>query len=72
MEGKGSAFVKGGLGCLGAFLIIGLFIVLIGGNMHIDAGGACCLFVGGGLIGLLVLWVYSKGKEDGAGGGGEY
>jgi hypothetical protein len=72
MEGTGSAFVKGGLGCLGAFLIIGLFFVLIGGHMHIDAGGACCLFVGGGLIGLLVLWIYNKGKEDGSDGGDGY
>lgn len=64
-----SAFVKGGFGCLGAFLVIGLLFVLFGGSMHIDAGGACCLFIGGGLIGLLVLWIYNKGKEDGAGGG---
>lgn len=64
MEDKGQAFIKGGVGCLIAFFVIGLFMVLIGGSMHIDAGGACCLFVGGGLLGLLVLWIYNKGKED--------
>ncbi|MEM6258914.1 MAG: hypothetical protein AAF711_06565 [Planctomycetota bacterium] len=67
MEDKAGAFVKGGLGCLAAFLVIGLCAVVLGGSMHIDAGGACCLFVGGGLLGLLVLWIYNKGKQDGGG-----
>ena len=37
----------------------------IGGSMQIDAGGAICLFVCGGLIGLLVLWIYNKGRDQG-------
>jgi hypothetical protein len=62
---KGTAFVKGGLGCLGAFLVVGLGVVLFGGSMHIDLGGAVCLFVCGGGIGLLVLWIYNRGKRAG-------
>jgi hypothetical protein len=65
MAEKGSAFVKGGLGCLGAFLVVGLVFVVFGGTMRIDAGGAICLFVGGGAIGLVVLWIYNRGKRSG-------
>jgi hypothetical protein len=61
---KGSAFVKGGCGCLLAFLAIGLIFVLLGGSMHIDLGGAIVLFVVGGVIGLVVLAVYNKGRRD--------
>jgi len=61
---KSEAFVKGGCGCLVAFFVIGLFFVLIGGSMHIDIGGALMLFVIGGLIGLLGLAVYNKGKSS--------
>jgi len=61
---KSEAFVKGGCGCLVAFFVIGLFFVLIGGSMHIDIGGALMLFVIGGLIGLVVLAVYNKGKSS--------
>lgn len=64
IEEQAGAFAKGGCGCLIAFAVIALFFVLIGGSAHIDVGGAICLFVGGGLIGLLVLWVYNKGKQD--------
>ena len=46
--------------------------MLIGGSMHIDAGGACCLFVFGGLLGLLVLWIYNKGREDESHGDNDY
>ena len=66
MSEKASAFAKGGVGCLVAFLVIGLIAVVMGGRMHIDAGGACCLFVCGGLLGLLTLWIYNRGKQDGA------
>lgn len=72
MEDQASAFAKGGCGCLVAFLVIGLFCVLIGGSMHIDAGGACCLFAFGGLLGLLVLWIYNKGREDESHGDNDY
>ena len=71
----GEHFVKGGLGCLGAFLAIGLLVVLAGGTMRIDAGGAIFLFVIGGGIGLLYLWAKQKGRDearrnDGGGGAG--
>ena len=72
MGDQGSAFLKGGIGCLVAFFVIGLLFVVMGGSMHIDAGGACCLFVGGGLLGLLVLWIYNKGKEDASNGDDRY
>ncbi|MHC4399480.1 MAG: hypothetical protein ACYTG0_07360 [Planctomycetota bacterium] len=65
MTSKGDVFVKGGLGCLGAFFVIGLVFVLVGGSMHIDIGGAVLLFVIGGVIGLIVLAIYSKGVREG-------
>ena len=61
---KGSAFVKGGCGCLLAFFAIGMLCVMIGGNMHIDLCGAIMLFIIGGVIGLIVLAVYNKGQRD--------
>ncbi len=64
MSEKGDAFVKGGCGCIVAFLVIGLSCVLIGGSMHIDIFGAIMLFVIGGVIGLIVLAIYNKGKQD--------
>ena len=64
-NGSGSAFVKGGLGCLAAFLVIGLVAVLLGGHMHIDAGGACLLLVIGGVLGLIVFAIYKKGYTQG-------
>lgn len=60
----GGAFVKGGFGCIIAFIVIGLFCVMIGGSMHIDIGGALLLFVIGGIIGLVVLAIYNKGRRD--------
>ena len=64
MDEKGEAFFKGGCGCLVAFAVIAIIAVMIGGRAHIDIGGALCLFVGGGLLGLLVLAIYNKGKRD--------
>ncbi|MBN1975034.1 MAG: hypothetical protein JW787_15440 [Sedimentisphaerales bacterium] len=64
MSDKGEAFVKGGCGCLIAFIVIGLSCVLIGGHMHIDIFGAILLFAIGGVIGLIVLAIYNKGKQD--------
>ena len=65
MGDKGGAFVKGGLGCLGVFVLLAIIALVAGGRVHIDAGGAICLFVGGGLVGLLVLWIYNKGRDAG-------
>jgi hypothetical protein len=65
MSKKGSAFAKGGFGCILAFLAIGLLCVLLGGRMYIDLGGAIILFVIGGIIGLIVLAIYNKGYSEG-------
>ena len=67
MGEKANAFWKGGCGCLIAFAVFALIAILIGGRAHIDIGGAILLFVIGGLIGLLVLWIYNKGKRDSSG-----
>jgi len=63
MGEKTEAFTKGGCGCLIAFLVIGLLCVLVGGSVHIDIGGAIALFLIGGVIGLVVLAIYNKGKN---------
>lgn len=64
MGDKSQAFAKGGCGCLIAFAVIGVLVLAIGGSVHIDPLGAVCLFVVGGLIGLGVLMIYNKGKND--------
>jgi hypothetical protein len=64
MNGKGQAFVKGGCGCLLAFAAVALLAVVVGGRAHIDLGGAVCLFVVGGVVGLVVLAIYNKGRRD--------
>ena len=65
MASSGGAFIKGGCGCLVVFFVIGLLCVAIGGSMHIDLGGFICLFVCGGLLGLLVLAIYNSGVRKG-------
>ncbi len=67
MGEKARAFAKGGCGCLAAFVVFAGIALLLGGSAHIDAGGAVFLFVLGGLLGLLVLWIYNKGKREGGG-----
>ena len=57
MGEKGQAFVKGGCGCLLAFGALALAALIFGGSFNIDLGGAACLFVTDGLIGLLVLMI---------------
>ena len=76
-DGTGEHFVKGGVGCLVAFFVIGFLVAAAGGSVFIDAGGAIMLFVIGGGIGLLYLWAKNKGAEQerrrggrGAGPGG--
>ena len=61
---KGEAFVKGGCGCMVAFLVLGLLAVLVGGHMRIDIGGAIMLFVIGGIGGLVYLWIFNKGRDS--------
>jgi hypothetical protein len=65
MANEGKAFVKGGCGCLVAFAAIAVLALLFGGSAHIDLGGLVILLVIGGLIGLLVNWIYQKGRRDG-------
>lgn len=64
MGQKGAAFAKGGFGCLLAFAAVALIAMVLGGRAHLDIGGALCLFVVGGLIGLAVLAIYNQGKRD--------
>jgi hypothetical protein len=61
---KGSAFLKGGFGCLGAFAVVAVLVLIIGGSVHIDCGGMVCLFVIGGIIGLIGLACYRRGRHD--------
>lgn len=61
---KGEAFVKGGFGCLLLFAVFALLAVIFGGHAHIDAGGFVMLFVIGGILGLIVLAIYSRGRRD--------
>ena len=64
MENNGKAFVKGGLGCFAVFIVLALLALLFGGSAHLDAGGVVILFVIGGVIGLIVNWIYQKGRRD--------
>jgi len=65
MGEKSVAFVKGGCGCLVAFVACALVAVVLGGGVDIDIGGALLLFAIGGVIGLIVLSIYNRGKRDG-------
>ncbi len=70
MPEGGKAFAKGSIGCIAAFFILAILAVAVGGQAHIDAGGFIMLIVIGGIIGLVVNYIYQKGKRD-AGGGGD-
>lgn len=65
MPDPGESFVKGGCGCLIAFAVLGFLAVIMGGRVHIDPCGAVALFVVGGGIGLIVMWIYNKGASEG-------
>ena len=64
MENKGSSFLKGGAGCFAVFVVLAILAVLFGGSVRLDFGGAVSLFVIGGIIGLVVNWIYQKGRSD--------
>lgn len=64
MENAGKAFVKGGAGCFVVFIVLGVIALIFGGTMHLDLFGAVMLFVIGGVIGLVVNWIYQKGRRD--------
>ena len=51
-------------GCILAFLVIGAIFLMIGGSVYIDAGGVVLQFVIGGIIGLIVNWIYQRGRRD--------
>ena len=63
MGEKSAAFAKGGCGCLLAFALLALIAIVLGGRVRIDLGGAVLLFVIGGIIGLVVLMIYNKGRN---------
>jgi hypothetical protein len=65
MGDRSTAFMKGGFGCLLAFLGLGLVAAIAGGRVHIDCGGAGILFLIGGVIGLICLGVFKKGVRAG-------
>ncbi len=67
----GQAFLKGGCGCLLLFALIGVLAVAIGGHVRADVGGLILLFVIGGIIGLVILAIYNKGRRDGGGSEGQ-
>ena len=64
MGDKAAAFAKGGCGCLVLFAVFALVTVVLGGRAYIDIGGAALLFVIGGVVGLVVLAIYNKGRHD--------
>ena len=57
----------GGCGCLVIFAILALIAVLLGGHAHADVGGFIFLFIIGGVVGLLVFFIYNKGRKDAGG-----
>lgn len=64
MTSKGSAFGMGGCGCLVLFALAAFIAVLAGGHAHADVGGLLVLFLIGGIVGLIVLAIYNKGRKD--------
>jgi hypothetical protein len=58
-----SAFLKGGCGCLVVFAALAFIAVLLGGHAHANVGGVVLLFVIGGILGLVVLSIYNKGRK---------
>lgn len=65
---KGQAFVKGGCGCLLLFAAMGLLALLVGGRVRADVPGLIVLFLIGGVIGLIALAIYNRGRRDAGGG----
>jgi len=62
---KGLAFLKGGCGCLAIFAFFALLALALGGHAYADLGGLILLFVIGGVIGLIVLAIYNRGRRSG-------
>ncbi len=64
MPNEGKAFMKGGAGCLVAFIVVGILVVIVGGSVRLDPVGVVFLLIIGGVIGLVVNWIYQKGRRD--------
>jgi len=66
---KTSAFLKGGGGCLLAFIAIGLLVWLFNElfgwrlNWNANLSGLVIIFLIGGCFGLFVRWIYKKGFD---------
>ncbi|MFM7180857.1 MAG: hypothetical protein ACKO2G_05265 [Verrucomicrobiales bacterium] len=41
-----------------------LLALLLGGSVRVELFGVVVLFVSGGVIGLIVNWIYQKGRRD--------
>jgi len=61
------AFMLGGCGCLGAFFLLGLLSLMVGGRFFFDFFGLFFLFICGGVMGLIGLAIYNKGRRDAGG-----
>jgi len=64
MPKEGKAFLTGGCGCLVLFTLFAGLVVMAGGSAHMDIGGIFLLMIIGGVIGLIINWVYQMGKKD--------
>ncbi len=64
---EGQAFVKGGCGCLLLFAVIALLVLIVGGHVRADLGGLIILFIIGGVIGVIALAIYNRGRRDAGG-----
>lgn len=64
MANEGKAFVKGGAGCLLVFLALGALALVFGGWVRLNPAGLVLLFLLGGVVGLVVNWIYQRGKRD--------
>jgi hypothetical protein len=62
---KTGAFIKGGCGCLIAFVALAVLALMLGGTAHADPLGIIILFLIGGGLGLFVRWIYKKGFDAG-------
>jgi len=57
-------FFWGGVALLAAFCIIALVILFVGGFVFATLGGLALIFLAGGLVALVVRFVFPKGGND--------
>ncbi len=70
MSGSGKAFIRGGIGCLSVFVAIVISVYLAaGGGFRVNVNGllglAMVFFLPGGIIGLVIYWIYDLGRQHG-------